>query len=182
MEVSESTPRRAATIEGLTVQIPAPYVEGHVCSAAEASMLNQTTRENFGNNLRSRIKAFVPEGSPEGTEPRPATQDEAQALVDAYATSYVPGVRRSGGGGGRASLTPVEQEVRAIAKQKVKELLKQRSLKQSEVDFSGLVEQAIERHGEALTRMAEKIVAQREKATAGSDDMLASIAEGLPGA
>lgn len=179
MTYDENTPRNSRTIAGLKLTVPAPYAEGQAITAAEAQMLNQTVAENFSNNLRKRIEGFVPAGSPEGTEPRLASLEEAQAIVDAYAAVYSPGVRQ-GGGGGRTSLTPVEREVKAIATNKIAEFLKSRNQKRADVDFPALVAKLIEVHGEALTRMAEKIVAARDKATGGDDaDMLASVADSL---
>jgi len=163
LNISADTPRNDRTIGGLLVKVPAPYTEGHVCSAGEAAMLNQTLAENFSNNLRKKVEAFVPEGAAEGTAPRIATADEAQALVDGYAAVYEPGVRRSSGGGGRKSLDPVEKEMRVIARESLNALLQKQGLKRNEVDYDTLLDQVIDEHGDALRGKAEKIIAQRSK-------------------
>lgn len=179
MQVTNDTPRQARTIAGISgLMIPQPYADGQTINAAEASMLNQTIAENFSNNLRKRIEEFVPEGAPEGTKPRKATAEEAQAIVDAYAGEYEPGVRRSGGGGGKASLSPVEVEMRNIATAKLKEVLKSKGLRQKDVAFTELRDQLIAQNEEPLRKAAEKIVRAREKETSG-DDLLASINKSL---
>lgn len=162
-EITENTPRNKRTIAGVIVDVPAPYAEGQTITAGEAAMLNQTLAENFSNNLRKRIGEYVPDGSPEGTTPRPASVEEAQALVDKYASEYEPGVRRAGGGGGRQRLDPVEKEMRVIARESLNNLLKKQNMKRNEVDYDSLLDQIVEEHGETLRAKAQKIVAAREK-------------------
>lgn len=173
MDISADTPRRARTIGGIEVQVPAPYHEGYTLSEAEAQMLNQTFAENISNNMRA--KATNEDGS--------AVDAAAfQTAVDEYVAKYQPGVRQGGGGGGARALTPVEVEVRNIATAKLKEILKQRGLKQRDINFTEVRDRLIDEHKDALTAQAEKVVRAREKAaTADGDDMFASIVDGLPG-
>ena len=138
MERRADSELRARTIGGVEVQVPAHYREGDTITSGEAAMLNQTLAENISNNLRVKIEKFVPEGAAEGTEPRVATADEAQALVDAYFASYVPGVRQGGGGGGARALSPLEREVQNLAGDKLKDILKSKGLKQKDDDFNDL--------------------------------------------
>jgi hypothetical protein len=182
MERREGTETRVRKIGGIDVQVPVHYREGDQITAGEAAMLNQTLAENISNNLRAKIEGYIPEGSPEGTTARVATAEEAQALVDSYFDSYTPGVRSGGGGGsGARALTPVEVEVRNLATSKLKEVLKSKGLKQKDVDFTGLRDKIIENNKDALTAQAEKVVRAREKAASNDEDILASIAGGLPG-
>lgn len=184
MQVTADTPRASRTIAGIQVTVPQPYAEGHVVSAAEAAMLNQTICENFSNNLRKRVEQFVPEGSPDGTEPRVATAEEAQALVDAYATAYEPGVRQ-GGGGGAARLTPLEREVRELARGKVREHLQAKNLKRADVDFDALVNGLIEKRRDQLEAAAQKVLKAKQtaaQAAGGEDeDLLEQIASQVTG-
>lgn len=173
LNISAETPRNTRLIGGITVKIPAPYAEGHTVTAGEAAMLNQTLAENFSNNLRKRVEAFVPEGAAEGTTPRAATEDEAQALVDAYAGVYEPGVRRSSGGGGRKTLDPVEKEMRVIARESLNNLLQRQGLKKSDVDYDQLLDDVLDQKADALRSKAEKIIAARQKNTL--DDLDVSI-------
>lgn len=176
LNITADTPRNDRTIGGILVKVPAPYAEGHVCSAGEAQMLNQTLAENFSNNLRSKVEKFVPEGSPEGTAPRAATADEAQGLVDTYAGSYEPGVRRAGSGGGRKTLDPVEREMRTIARESLNGLLQRQGLKRNEVDYDNLLDQVLTEHDAALRAKAEKIVAARNKNSADDLDLSGVLA------
>lgn len=163
LNISADTPRNDRLIGGVKVSIPAPYAEGHTVTAGEAAMLNQTLAENFSNNLRKRVSEYVPDGSPEGTAPREASGEEAQALVDAYAGVYEPGVRRAGSGGGRQTLDPVEKEMRVIARESLNALLQKQGVKRNEVNYNELLEQVVGEHEDALRAKAEKIVAQRSK-------------------
>lgn len=175
LNITADTPRNDRTIGGVLVKVPAPYAEGHVCSAGEAAMLNQTLAENFSNNLRKQVSEFVPEGSPEGTKPRVAEADEAQAIVDKYASVYEPGVRRSSGGG-RKTLDPIEKEMRTIARESLNALLKRQGLKRNEVSYDDLLDQIVEDHGDALRAKATKIVAAREKNSADDLDLSSVLA------
>lgn len=190
MEIPSGTPTRAAVIgkrdgPSFTVQVPTPYSAGYVCDEAHASILNQTLRENLSNNLREQLtRGFEVKAPADGVEGeyRPYTEEEAQALVDAYVVKYTPGVRSSGGGGGTRALSPVEVEVRNLATAKLKEALKARGLKQSDVNFTELRDKLITQHGEALTKQAVQVVKAREKAASGDDaDLLSTITDGLPG-
>jgi predicted membrane GTPase involved in stress response len=172
MDYNAETARVERTIAGVKVSVIAPYAEGYVVNAGEAAMLNQTLAENFSNNLREKIGEHVPEGSPEGTEPRQATVEEAQAIVDAYMGEYVPGVRRAGAGGAR-TLDPVEKEMKVIAQGKLDELLKSKGLTRKKVDFAALTAKLISDNETALRASAEKIVAARNKQTAGDLDVSA---------
>jgi hypothetical protein len=176
LNITDATPRNQRTIGGIVVNVPAPYTEGHVVTAGEAAMLNQTLAENFSNNLRTKVEKFIPAGSPEGTAARVATAEEAQGLVDSYASTYEPGVRRAGSGGGRASLDPIEKEMRVIARESLNNLLKKQGLKRNEVSYDDLLEDVLRDHADALRSKAEKIVAARSKNTL--DDLDISLIEG----
>lgn len=177
--ISADTPRNQRTIGGIIVQVPAPYAEGQTITAGEAAMLNQTLAENFSNNLRKKVEQFVPEGAAEGTTPRVATVEEAQALVDAYAASYEPGVRTGGGGGGRKTLDPVEKEMRVIARESLNGLLAKQGLKRAEVDYDSLLDQIVTDHEAALRSKAEKIVKARTNNSL--DDIDVSLLAGAGG-
>lgn len=171
MDISADTPRRARTIGGIDVQVPAPYHEGYVLTEAEASMLNQTFAENISNNMRSKAEN-------DGVK---LSAEEFQPLIDEYVAGYTPGVRAGGGGGGARALTPIEVEVRNLATSKLKEVLKSKGLKQRDVEFVALRDKIIEQHKDTLTAQAEKIVRAREKAAGADDDIFASVADGLLG-
>jgi hypothetical protein len=85
---------------------------------------------------------------------------------------YVPGVRRAGAGGAR-TLDPVEKEMKVIAQGKLDELLKSKGLTRKKVDFAALTAKLISDNETALRASAEKIVAARNKQTAGDLDVSA---------
>lgn len=173
MQLPENCPTRARTIGGVEVQVPQPYEEGHPLTAAEAAMMNQTFAENISNNMRAKAV---------GEDGNALTADAFQPLIDEYVAGYEPGVRQGGGGGGARALTPVEVEVRNLATAKLKEILKSRGLKQKDIEFVKVRDEIIEKHRDALTAQAEKVVKAREKAAgSGEDDIFASITDSLPG-
>ena len=102
------------TVAGLTLLVPEPYTEGQYLNEAEASILNQTYRENIRNGIAPRVKK-----SPE----------YAQAIVDEYVATYSFGVRRA-----RALLNPVDAEAKKIATAKVKEALQKKGIKPSDYE------------------------------------------------
>lgn len=186
-DITPETPRKPRTIAGVMVQVPQLITAETPMTPVLASILNQTFAENFSNNLRDKIAKFVPEGAAEGTAPRVATADEAQALVDSYAKTYEPGVR-TGGGGGRATLTPLEREVRTLAQDALNKLLGESSIKRSQLPKDGegsynqLLDQIVSDHGDALRARAEKIIAARERANKDGLDLGAMKLPGAPAA
>jgi hypothetical protein len=56
---------KTKTIEGKNFEISQPYEEGHVISAIEARVLNQTRSENIGNNVRAKLKEAIEAGQPD---------------------------------------------------------------------------------------------------------------------
>lgn len=176
MKYEADTPRVERTIAGVKVSVIAPYAEGQTIGAGEAAMLNQTLAENFSNNLRDKIGAYVPEGTYNeqnpAPEPRVATVEEAQAIVDKYMGEYEPGVRRAGAGGAR-TLDPIEKEMKVIAQGKLDELLKSKGLTRKKVDFAALLSKLIEDNKTALRASAEKIVAARNKQSQNDLDVSA---------
>lgn len=173
MQLREDCPTRARTIGGVEVQVPQPYAEGHPLTAAEAAMMNQTFAENISNNMRAKAV---------GEDGAVLTAEAFQPLIDEYVAGYEPGVRQGGGGGGARALTPIEVEVRNLATAKLKEILKQRGLKQKDIEFVKVRDQIIEQHKDVLTAQAEKVVKAREKAAGSAeDDIFASVADSLPG-
>lgn len=113
--MSDTKPK---VINGLSFEISQPYAEGHVLTALEARVLNQTRAENVGNNVRQRIKDML-EG---GTEayPQPVGEDEVRAFVSQFDQDYV---FKTASEGGRTSRDPYETEARKIGRELLKEHL-----------------------------------------------------------
>lgn len=113
MAETETKTLRIADIE---FTAPFKYAEGHVLSAIEAKVLNQTRFENLRNNFAATVKASV-EGK-EGAIP----QDQLQAKFAEYEAAYE--FSQPGTGGTKAALDPVEREAISIATDIVKEKMK----------------------------------------------------------
>ena len=101
----------AKTINGLKFEISQPYVEGHVCTAAEARALNQTRSENIGNNARAKIKEMLDKSTSEA---------EIAAYVNELDSGYVFTLA---GVSAARKLDPVEREAIKLAKELLKEHL-----------------------------------------------------------
>lgn len=105
-------------INGLSFEISQPYAEGHVLTALEARVLNQTRAENVGNNVRQRIKDMLEGGT--DAYPQPVGEDEVRAYVSQFDQDYV---FKTASEGGRTSRDPYETEARKIARELLKEHL-----------------------------------------------------------
>lgn len=107
------------TIQGLDFAVHSPYSAGHVLSAEEAGVLNQTFHENLRNNFAGSVKGKKDE---HGDELPTNVMKELQDEFAAYADDYKFGVRRAGV---RAPADPIEAEafkmVKDLIRIKVKE-------------------------------------------------------------
>jgi hypothetical protein len=167
MQIREDAERVSRTIGGVQVTVPKPFQAGDPLTEGTAAMLNQTFFENVGNNCRSKL---------ENEDGSKIEGDAAQQIVDAYVAAYEPGVRSGGGGGGSsAALSPLDREIRNLATEKLLDAIKAQGLKRKDVDFNGLRDSLIERHRDVLEKQASSILKAREKAVAGSEDILAGI-------
>lgn len=171
------------------VQVPAPYPTGHICSEAEASILNQTLAENISNNLRDKLvdgrQAIEAKAAADGqpaiqAEPaRPWTPEEAQALVDKYVVAYEPGVRT---GGGTPRVTdPVEREALNIAGEQVDTFLEGKGVKRKDVDWKAMRQAFFDKNREALMKEAKKVVDARTKALGNAESLTADLLNFMPG-
>lgn len=97
----------AKTISILDVEFPCtmPYDAGHTINEAEARVLNQTRRENLGNNYRTKVKEYQEKGTP--------TLDELLSGFAALDSSYIFTLSNVSAA---RKLDPVEREARAIAR------------------------------------------------------------------
>lgn len=150
------------TIQGLVFKAPQPYGEGHVLTAVEASVLNQTFAENLRNNFAPKIKSAIEDyAKAQGVEVDSVTVDQLDkaaldVVFDNYSKEYTFGVRR----GGRI-LDPVEKELRGMAEEIVRNALKAKGYKLNSIDgdkmeelISGVIEARPELRQEAERRVA----------------------------
>src|SRR5690606_27863361 len=95
-------------IGGIAFDISQPYEEGHVLTAIEARVLNQTRSENVGNNVRQKIKDMQEEGK---------SEDEIRAFVAEVDAEYTFAAARDGSA---RVVDPYEREARKIARELLK--------------------------------------------------------------
>lgn len=171
MQFDNNTPRTERQIGSTdgptyTVLVPQPFTAGpHELTEGEASALNQTIAENLSNNLRKKLV----EGNPDDND-RAWTDEEAQALVDAYLADYEIGVRRAGSGAARVT-DPVEREARKIARQKAVQVVKENGGKPSQFDLDPIIDTIFEKNRDVLMAEGAKIVKAMEKARSASESV-----------
>ena len=159
MNFNKETPTGAFAIQGKSFNIPKPFTEGHLCSNSEAGVLNQILAENTRNNWASRIKKEVEEET--------FDQSKMQAEIDEYLENYDFGVRR-----GRGPSDPVEREALNMAKEIVRNALREKGFKLGDVaveDINRLAEEAIASNPD-ITKEAKRRVDQRSKLGLGELD------------
>ena len=157
MEFSKETPMGQVRIQGKMFDIPRPFAEGHVCTTPEAGVLNQTLAENARNNMAKAVA--------EAVEDETFDQVKMQARIDEYLEDYDFGARR-----GRGPIDPVEREAIVIAKDAVRQALRENGYKLADVaaiELNRLVDEAIEGHPE-ITKEAGRRVKQRQAVNIGS--------------
>lgn len=163
--------RESITIQGLDFAVHSPYEAGHVLSAEEAGVLNQTFHENLRNNFASTVK----DAKAEHGDELPETAITAlQSEFDEYAKEYKFGVRK---GGARAPADPVEAEAFKMAKDSIRAKLKELGRK---ADASDIADAAVRLlatdKGEAYRTAAKRRVQEAQKIASES---LADVLENL---
>ena len=164
MDFNKETPTGSVIIQSKNFDIPRPFAEGYVCSASDASVLNQTLAENTRNNWADRVKKEL--------EADTFDQGKMQAEIDEYLENYEFGVRR-----GRGPADPVEREALNIAKEIVRKAIREKGMKLGDIDtedVNRLAEQVIAENPD-VTKEAKRRVDQRNKMTSGDLD-LSSVA------
>lgn len=174
MKFTSETPTGSFVIQGVTFSIVKPFAEGHVCSASEAGVLNQTLAENVRNNLSTRVKAVQDKAKEEG---KPFDQKAMQAEIEKYIEEYDFGVRR-----GRGPVDPVDREALIIATEEVKNALRENGFKIAEFDTAqirSLAEDTIEQNP-AIMKLAKTRVKQREDMGGITLDIKKKLKENQP--
>lgn len=146
------TATQTVTIQSQTFQIPAPFLEGHVLKANEASALNQLFAENIRNNFAGKMKAAKDAGQ---TVP-------GQAELDAYASAYTFGARAVVA----RNIDPVEKEARSLAWTAIKAALVKKGTKIKSITDEmqeDLITKALDRHPK-YREQAKAVVEARRSA------------------
>lgn len=148
------------TINGLQFEISAPYTEGHVITAIEARVLNQTRSENIGNNARAKIKEM---------QDANASEQEITDYVSSVDAEYqftAAGVSSS------RKLDPVEREAVKLARELIKGKLAETGRKitvapegTTQEEWDDKVTAEVERVAadEQIIKVAQKNVAAKQK-------------------
>lgn len=134
---------REIAVNGLAIEVPSPYSEGHVLNAAEAHTLNQTFAENVSNNFRTSIKKALEAHNVTKVEELSAEViSKLKADGSAYASTYQFSIS---GRGPRAIVDPVEREMHKIAGDLVRTALRAKKvdLKKLEETSPGKLEELI---------------------------------------
>lgn len=147
MQVDDKTPRRPFRIQGVGLEVPAPFNEGHTCTAAEASALNQILAENVRNNCADKIKKALNGAEPSSLDKK--ALGDLQGQVDEYVGAYEFGQRRGGGGGGARD--PIEKEMMNLARQTVKKAMAAKGIPAKDQD------------AKEITRLAQDLVKKEEE-------------------
>lgn len=159
------------TINGQQFEITEPYVEGHVVTAIEARVLNQTRSENIGNNTRAKIKEMQDENK---------SEQEIADYVSSVDTNYV---FTAAGVSSSRKLDPVEREAVKIARELLKAHLATSGRKLT-VTPEGMTDEEWE---DKVTAEVERIAALDEVVKAAKKNVdaknkqAATLAEALQG-
>lgn len=162
--MADENGKKIISILDVEFEVSMPYAAGMTINEAEAKVLNQTRRENLGNNFRARVKDHLEKGTP--------TLDE---LIAAFALADKEYVFTLSNAGASVKLTPEEREARKIAREYIKSELDKVGRKLSEVPegfteetWDDQVEAEVERIAatDEVKKMAKDIVKARSK-TAG---------------
>lgn len=167
MQIQEGTPTKEITIKGLVFTVPTPFHEGYVLRANDANVLNQTFAENLRNNFAGDVEEALESAEKAGTE---VNVTDLQTSLNVYIGEYDFGVRAAGAG--QPKLEPRVRIARDLAKDKVKEAIRKKGLKVSDVDAAKLNELAmglVERDGWYLEEADRRLAAQRNAAADSID-------------
>lgn len=154
------------TVQGYKFDVPegiiAKFAVGYtLASEGEAHALRQTFLENLRNNFAPKVKAKMGDADhlPDGAF------DELASAFNEYAGKYEFGVR-SGGGGGRRIVDPVEREMVKLAKGDIGKAYEakygEKITKDQRDWLDEKVEELLEKRHDDYAKRARAIIRQRE--------------------
>lgn len=143
-------------IQGHQFTVADKYAAGHTLTEIEASVLNQTRRENLRNNFAKQVK----EAENDAGELTKKQHADLQTKLDEYASEYEFNLA-----GGRAG-DPIEREARVLARAAITAQLKKAGKSVKDVDKDALTAKVneIASTNEQILAMAKKNVEQRKAA------------------
>lgn len=125
-EVNGAAAPHVAIILGLEFPVSWPFSAGHICTEAEAKTLNQTRKENLGNNFRKRVVDALEADTKAGNTDESSKLAAEFADLDAKYVFTLAGV-------GAVRMDPIEREARNLAKDAVKQNLAAKGRKLSDI-------------------------------------------------
>lgn len=150
------------SIYDLDFSVAQPYSAGHTLTDGEARALNQTRKENLGNNFRKAVKAEQDAAAAEAREVNLDGLRAAFAELDAKYEFTLATVSAS------KKLDPVERETRNLIKSELRTALAAEDPPRKWADLTDeQQEELIELNmdNEAIIKLAKRIVADRGKVT-----------------
>lgn len=160
---------KTITVQGVSVDVKAPYEAGQTITEAEAKALNQVRAENVRNNTAKAVKELLEAANGDVA----AVQSQAQALIAEYDAAYE--FTLASVGGGRKPADPLEKEARNIARDFIVGKIKDAGMTQKEyLEKNG--EDAIKAKIEELSEHP-KIIEAAKKALAQRQKMADSLAD-----
>lgn len=161
--------KKTISILDVDFDVSMPYEAGHQITEAEAKVLNQTRRENLGNNMRAKVKAYL-----EGAEGALTLEQ----LQEAFAKADSEYVFTLASASAAVKYTPEEREARKIARDYVKQQLaaqdppvkigeKPADFEGTDEDWENAIEAEVDRISQVaeVVKMAKDIVKARSKAS-----------------
>ena len=135
-------------IQSVTFEVATPYDEGHVLTAIEAKVLNQTRCENVRNNCAKFVKEH---GESQATKEHVATYDIGYEFTVA-------------GTGASRRMDPIEREARSIARDAIRAKLAEDGRKLKDIapdDLENALEQVAAK--DEVIKLAKKRIADKAK-------------------
>lgn len=161
------------TIQNIGFECAAPYAEGHVLTAPEAGVLNQTRAENLRNNFAKVVKDKIEAAAGETPPRSELNEDEISSLKAAF-EEYEAGYEFQGKRTSRAPVDPVKREAVKIAKETILTALRARNIDPKSLK-EGNLEQLIQNYIEKNPSVLEEARARVEAVKASAADALAGL-------
>jgi hypothetical protein len=136
---SDQQDQKRISIGEFTFPVPSPFKEGHVCSAIEAGVLNQTLAQNLRNNFAPTVKKT--QDAAKANNHEVDVHDLAEKFAS-YAEQYVFAERRGGAG----PVDPIEREAFVIAKAVIRSAAAQQNVKIPDVEVSEMATKLLASH------------------------------------
>jgi hypothetical protein len=161
LDFSEA-PSHNITIQGLVYPVRQIFDEGHVLTAVEASVMNQTRDENLRNNYAAKIKVVMKE---ENVEAISDLSDAGKSTLTEKFPAFEEGYEFGSRGGAR-EVDPIRKQAMLFATQEVKKALSKKGHKISEVGadkIREMADSAVEKYPKFMEK-AKAAVAARDEA------------------